>query len=261
MIGFKNNWNQFIEQGRECINELKNKKTRKKQIPNILTASRLLSPFFLIPTALTGNLLLTGIFTGMFALTDAFDGYFARKFNASSEFGRKLDPITDKVFAGSLLIPLAVFNPLILINILGEVIISISSVKSQILGKEPHTVFLGKIKTTFLYTTIALSYLTLAVSLNNSLVNFLISFTAMLQGASFIKYNYPQKIENNNEPSLIINESKNIPTQEMHEQKEKKLDPKKISDWKVFRNELLKSKSQDNVKETIKQKKKNRPFN
>ena len=40
------------------------------------------------------------------------DGYFAKKFDAASEFGRKLDPITDKVFALSLLIPLAVSNPL-----------------------------------------------------------------------------------------------------------------------------------------------------
>lgn len=261
MIGFKENWKQFIEQGKECYKELKNKDTRKKQIPNILTASRLLSPFILIPTALSGNLILTGIFTGIFALTDRFDGYFAKKFDAASEFGRKLDPITDKVFALSLLIPLAVSNPLILTNIIGEIVISISNVKAQVSGKEPHTVYLGKVKTTSLYTTIALSYLALGTNFSNTIINFLISLTAMLQGACFIKYN------NTTESKVDFAEKENITNEnvkeneEIEEVKEKQLDPKKISDWNEFKNELLKIKNKTKVHEEVKQKKKNRTFN
>ena len=258
MIGFKDNWKQFIDQGKQCLKELKDKKTRKKQIPNILTASRLLSPFFLIPTALSGNLLLTGIFTGMFALTDTFDGYFARKLDASSEFGRKLDPITDKVFAGSLLIPLIFSNPLILINILGEIIISISGVKAQLSGKEPHTVYLGKIKTTALYTTIALGYLTLSFNPNSYLFNFLISTTALLQGASFMKYHSIQSTKEVHEETSNINKVEEQQEIMETEEKEKILDPKKIEDWHVFKDELLKTKEERPTNEIAKQMKKNR---
>ena len=261
MIGFKENWKQFIEQGKECYKELKNKDTRKKQIPNILTASRLLSPFILIPTALSGNLILTGIFTGMFALTDTFDGYFARKFDAASEFGRKLDPITDKVFALSLLIPLAVSNPLILTNIIGEIVISISNVKAQVSGKEPHTAYLGKVKTTSLYTTIALSYLALGTNFNNTIINFLISLTAMLQGASFIKYKTNLDADNTFIEEEIIIKEDIKEKEEITEEKEKQLDPKKISDWNEFKNELLRTKNNPKVQEEVKQMKKNRTFN
>lgn len=261
MIGFKDNWKQFVSQGKECLKELKDKETRKKQVPNILTASRLLSPFILIPTALSGNLFLTGIFTGMFALTDAFDGFFARKFDASSEFGRKLDPITDKVFAISLLIPLAVSNPLILINIIGETIISLSNIKAQVSGKEPHTAYLGKVKTTSLYITIALSYLALGINFNKNIINSLVSLTALLQVASFIKYNTSSTTNNtlNNSEESIKKDVDDV--SEIVEEKKKQLDPKKLSDWKEFKDELLKSKCNEEVKENIKQKKKNRTFN
>ena len=111
--GFKKNWQPFKEEGKKCIKELKNKETRKKQIPNLLTASRLLSPIFIIPTALSGNIMKTFMFTTLFAATDALDGHFARKYNSTSEFGRELDPLTDKIFALSLLIPLLTFNPLL----------------------------------------------------------------------------------------------------------------------------------------------------
>ena len=92
---FKKNWTIFVSEGKNCINEFKNKETRHKQIPNAFTASRLFAPLFIIPSALSCNLILTALFAGGFAFTDACDGYYARKYNAQSEFGRELDPITD----------------------------------------------------------------------------------------------------------------------------------------------------------------------
>ena len=41
------------------------------------------------------------------AITDFFDGYFARKMNVTSNFGRCLDPIADKLLILSMLILLA----------------------------------------------------------------------------------------------------------------------------------------------------------
>ena len=129
---FKHHWGEFMKEGKICLEEFKNPETRKKQIPNILTASRLFAPFFIIPAALLGNLPLTGIFVAAFALTDAADGYFARKYEATSEFGRKLDALTDKLFAASLLIPLLFTNPALLTVFTMEGVISGVNVYSQL---------------------------------------------------------------------------------------------------------------------------------
>ena len=191
----------------------------------------------------------------MFALTDAFDGYFARKYDAFSEFGRKLDPITDKIFAGSLLIPLAFSNPLILINILGEGAIAALSVKAQINGNEPHTIYLGKIKTTSLYITIALSYLSLNFNLSHIFMNSLITITSVLQVCSISKYSscFKKNIDTSSIDLVdnVVVETDNIDNDE----KNKQLDPKKISDWYEFKNEILKQKKHTNEKNNNKVKK------
>ncbi len=46
------------------------------------------------------------------SLTDFFDGWLARKLNQISAFGTFLDPISDKIFVGSLLILLVAFDRL-----------------------------------------------------------------------------------------------------------------------------------------------------
>ena len=55
-------------------------KNYKKQVANMLTATRLLSPFILIPLIYFDKLLLAVIMVIIFSLTDTFDGYFARKY-------------------------------------------------------------------------------------------------------------------------------------------------------------------------------------
>lgn len=187
-IKLKQNWSDFKNQGKQCIKEFLNKETRKNQIPNMFTASRLLAPFFIIPSALCGNIMLTAIFSGMFVLTDAADGFFARKYHATSEFGRKLDPITDKVFAGSLLIPLMIINPLTIINFIGEAAIASINTHSQFSNNVPRTVLAGKVKTAALYTTIALSYVSFAVGISPEIIDLFIGSTAVLQGITGYKY-------------------------------------------------------------------------
>ena len=184
----KKSYSEFKNLFIDATKEFKNKDTRKKQIPNILTASRLFSPLFIIPSALTGNLLLTAIFTGLFATTDMFDGLLARKYNYSSEFGKRLDAIADKVFASSLLIPITILNPIMLINLGLEGVIASINVNSQIKNKSPKTNYIGKIKTWFLYSSIILGYLGAIVNINNILFNSFISITAALQVSAGIKY-------------------------------------------------------------------------
>ena len=90
---------KYKEDALNCLRDLKDPKKRIKQIPNLLTASRAIGPFFIVPTALMGNLPAAALLTVLFAATDGLDGFFARKLDATSDFGRELDPIVDKFFA------------------------------------------------------------------------------------------------------------------------------------------------------------------
>ena len=185
---FKTQWKQFMNEGKICFQEFKNPNTRYKQIPNMFTASRLLAPFFIIPSVLVGNLPLTAIFVTGFALTDAADGYFARKYNATSEFGRKLDALTDKLFAAALLIPLTVINPTLLPLLAMEGVISAINVKSQLNNNVPKTKYIGKIKTAALSVTIGLNYINLIANIPSILLAVSSTSTFILQGCSATKY-------------------------------------------------------------------------
>lgn len=84
-----------------------------KQLPNILTVSRiLLLPvligLFFVPGG-TAAWIACWIYI-FCAVTDFFDGYLARKFGTTSNFGAFLDPISDKILVSSLLIALATFD-------------------------------------------------------------------------------------------------------------------------------------------------------
>lgn len=185
---FKKHWGQFVDEGKKCIAEFKNPATRKKQIPNLFTASRLLAPIFILPAALSGNLLLAGIFVGIFASTDAIDGYLARKYDSTSEFGRKLDALTDKLFIGALLVLPSIYNPVLLSTIVMEGIISAINIHSQLNNNNPKTEYIGKIKTAALFGTVALNYLSLAFHIPNAVLNIALGSTLGLQTISAAKY-------------------------------------------------------------------------
>jgi len=68
-----------------------------RHIPNLLTISRILLTFVVAYLILTQNKLsLIVVVFVIAALTDYFDGVLARKFNWTSEFGRKADIIADR---------------------------------------------------------------------------------------------------------------------------------------------------------------------
>lgn len=76
------------------------------QLPNMLTISRiLLVPVFALAFALhtdTGRLVAFAVFC-LAGISDALDGLAARKLRASSDFGRMLDPIADKILVATAL--------------------------------------------------------------------------------------------------------------------------------------------------------------
>ena len=145
---------------KDALNDLKTKGKRHKQIPNILTLTRLIAaPLFIIPTAIAGNVPFIVIFTLLFSLTDAVDGFIARRYNLISELGKDLDAICDKFFAGTLLIAASCFSPILLFNLVGELVIAIINIKHKLDGKQPGSLYVGKIKTCVLYPLLGIGIL------------------------------------------------------------------------------------------------------
>ena len=135
----------------DALNDLKTPGKRHKQIPNILTALRLLSPVIILPLAITGNIPLTLITAGAFAFTDAVDGFIARHWKLQSELGKDLDAVTDKVFSTTLLGAASVSNPLLLLNIGLEAVIALINTNKKLKGYETASTMTGKLKTWALF--------------------------------------------------------------------------------------------------------------
>lgn len=85
------------------------------RLPNVLTITRiLLVPVFALAFAFhtdTGRLVAFAIFC-VAGISDALDGLAARKLRASSDFGRMLDPIADKILVATALMMLVAENAL-----------------------------------------------------------------------------------------------------------------------------------------------------
>lgn len=185
----------------EIINDFKTFKTDlknknyKKQIANILTSIRLLSPFILIPLFYFNKLKIAFIMIIIFALTDTFDGYFARKYNAISTFGKYLDAFVDKVFALTILISLiiktVIYNNnfyLIIITIILELIISCINLYSFFKELKPSSTKWGKIKTIFLFSLLTLLFLNKVINLPSNLLLIFNIITIILQLITIISY-------------------------------------------------------------------------
>ena len=79
------------------------------RLPNILTAMRAILAIIICLLMFfdyhTMNIIAV-ILACVASLTDYFDGKIARKYNASSSFGRCMDPIADKIFVTGLIVML-----------------------------------------------------------------------------------------------------------------------------------------------------------
>ena len=171
----------------EAINDLKTPGRRYRQIPNILTASRLLSPLAILPAAFAGSISLTAGLALGFGLTDCFDGAIARKLKIESELGADLDAVTDKVFVGTLLIASAFFNPILLCNLGLEGVISAINIKQKLSGEETASTMIGKYKTWAVFGLAALGLVAPQIGLSG-LVNALAIGTAAMQGLTIGSY-------------------------------------------------------------------------
>jgi cardiolipin synthase (CMP-forming) len=129
----------------------------KQHLPNWLTISRVavvlpicvLMVFF--PTPL--GFFIACVFASYAMVTDYFDGYLSRRWHVTSDFGRLLDPIADKLLIAALLILLTVHgygHPLAVILImLREITVSALREFTQAKGVTLHVTTMAKYKTTF----------------------------------------------------------------------------------------------------------------
>ena len=92
------------------------------------------------------------------SFTDVFDGFIARKLKIVTEFGKILDPISDKILVFALLITLSYKNfielPIVIIIILRDFIIILGAILSILLKKKINSSPLKIGKITFFFQTI-----------------------------------------------------------------------------------------------------------
>ena len=84
-------------------------------LPNLLTAFRILLVPVLVVVILTRPEQKEGISVAIFVLaaaTDWLDGWLARRYEQITALGKLLDPLADKLIVSTALIPLNVFNKL-----------------------------------------------------------------------------------------------------------------------------------------------------
>lgn len=172
------------------LDDLKHKGRRIKQVPNLLTFSRLIAPLIIIPLIIMNYYFVAMVITICFALTDLIDGRIARKYNVVSEFGRQLDPICDKFFVGGIIIALLFKKNMLFIPLVFELLVSILTIYCKSKNGNPRTLFIGKIKTTFLYLLIAFTYVTLIYDINNNYYMIIYNITIFFQVLSLGAYSY-----------------------------------------------------------------------
>ncbi len=157
----------------------------KKNIPNLLTLSRVvLIPLFVVlfytsPTAALVAFIIA-------AATDYLDGYLARKWNVTSDFGKFLDPVTDKLIVATALILLATASKasavLVLAIILREIYVSALREFTAEKKKRVDVSQIGKIKTTVQMLAVIFLFMEPALG------NFLLLTAVVLSVVSAVQY-------------------------------------------------------------------------
>lgn len=166
------------------ISSLERKKI-KRQIPNILTLSRILLLPFILLALLKNNVIVALILIAISEISDMLDGRHARKYKLVSKFGAYLDACCDKVFIFSLIICLF-FMIDRNIELLGmililEVIIMLVNSYYNIKGFDTKVSIFGKIKTTLLDICIIYFYIDYFLNLNNDFILILSIITMISQ--------------------------------------------------------------------------------
>ena len=210
----------------KITNLKRNLSSIKKYIPNTLTISRIVATPIIIISCISNNLPLTLFLTSYSFITDFLDGFLSRKWNVTSKLGAMLDQIADKILGiGSLLLSIY-YVPILTINLILEGIISGINIKEKLKGKNPKTLFSGKVKTWGLSFTIISSLATKFIPNLINLASILSITTFIMQIVATIDYCiYYHKNKNDNNEIIVENiKQDDIQLDHFDKQKDKVLD-------------------------------------
>lgn len=219
----KQGLNEFKLGTNKMFKEFFNKETNKKQRANMWTFLRLIIPIVTLITSTIAIIsssyplfLITGCIAGFGAVTDYFDGRSSRKHNSASQYGKLLDQVSDKIFAGIIGINLLFINFNYIFVLLGELLIAAVNVgyKLKYNDLDITSTKIGKIKEWPLFITLALGFLSPINSTLLTISNISILITALFQLKTAESY----LISNNKEVKILENKKNNI---DIHSEEEK----------------------------------------
>ena len=244
--------NEFKSGTQTMFKEFFNKETNKKQRANMWTFIRLIIPLITIITSILAITVsspvlftVTGLIAGFGAVTDYFDGKSSRKHNSTSAYGKLLDQVSDKIFAGVIGINLLFVNINYLTILLGELVIATINVGYKVKYNELDitSTKMGKFKEWPLFVTLALGFLspinpTLLVVSNISIV--ITSLFQVLTSISYVDSNNKEvkKLKREKLRSQIedISNEENEKTKELTLEKENTAT--KLEQYRKLRNVL-----------------------
>lgn len=223
----KQGLNEFKIGTKTMFKEFFNKETNKKQRANMWTFLRIIIPLITIITSIIAIsisspilFLSTGLIAGFGAVTDYFDGKSSRKHNSVSKYGKLLDQVSDKIFAGIMGINLLFINFNYIFILLGELLIAGINVgyKLKYNDMDITSTKMGKIKEWPLFITLSLGFLSPINSTLLAISNASILFTLLFQLETAESY-----IMNNSKEAKILEIKKvNINTENIEEKDDTK---------------------------------------
>ncbi len=130
-------------------------------IPNLLSFFRIALIFFIVWLYFTNHPYWALAFVVLSAITDVVDGFIARKFNMTTDFGKALDPIADKLTQGVIMIALIARFPLMWLPLVIMIVKEILAFALRFIAfkktQEVHSAeWHGKLTTVVLYLVMAL---------------------------------------------------------------------------------------------------------
>lgn len=276
----KNYLLEFKQGTKKMFKEFFNKETNKKQRANMWTFSRILIapivPILTIISIISSSTAFLTVALGITtfgAITDFFDGRSARKHNSTSEFGKTLDQVADKLFSTSIGISLSLLNPLFLLNILGEALITSINIVYKFKNNNIHTYSskLGKFKQWPLSLTFIVGIISQIIPNLSLLTNILIYTTFATQ--LFASTDYLIKYEKENKQIKVFQKqqiTENIIEQKTPDNSNNKTETlnnqKRIEELTKIRNLLLyeinknKSSPESNPEINLKRTRKNHQY-
>lgn len=248
--------NELKEELIKVQNDFKSIKTVYKQIPNLLTTTRLLLTIPINILFFTGDILNAFRLSSIALCTDCVDGMSARLLHAKSKLGADLDALFDKLLIAGISVPMVILNPVMIINIALEGLISIPNIKAKRKGQKPKSSYVGKAKTVVLSATILGGYIAALKGIDLSLIESLLAITpaTIMQVATLTGYVKRNKKGNNKIQNKITNPTK-LDTEtnkqdEKTKQKEITYGPATLEELKALKQELLTTPNELNYQKT-----------